>query len=512
MKHTGLWITPVASVLLFAACGNKEVDAGQVVTGQAAVPTATANDASATDPAAAGTTTAGEDATASSSVPPSDPDNPIPLPALQFKGAGTGKAESRYYAFDAGAGTIVVTATAKNSPSGATQALGFALYDRAANRLCFDSHGNTTDDKTVVLKCQIDKPQPLLLRLDLSPESLDHAIALAGPVTLPAAQAVAAASTVAGAGSTDIDEPTRLSGNRIKADGIGKPVSYYYAFNAGPGELTLTGDGSNTSAAMTEALRLGLYTLRSERLCELALGNTTLDKRAVTTCQVDKRQPVILRADLSAETVAFRARFDGPLRLRGIHAAAGDHHRAGFVGAVRHRQGRAQAGSARHVARSRRAREKVRRRRGAGIGPHRRRRLRRQQPGAVGTPRRRGQGLLRRHRGHRRRHAGHQGLRQHAAGGRQRQRRRTRAQPARGRGDHARKSEHAPRRRHSSLGVVAARITTSRQTVRTGLRRASFPRSLPWQLSSQSSSAAGFRGTFLRRLPTRPASRSSSLA
>ena len=89
-------------------------------------------------------------------------------------------------------------------------------------------------------------------------------------------------------------------------------MSYYYAFNAGPGELTLTGDGSNTSAPMTEALRLGLYTLRSERLCEIALGNTTLEKRAVTTCQIDKRQPVILRADLSAETVAFRARFDGP--------------------------------------------------------------------------------------------------------------------------------------------------------------------------------------------------------
>ena len=188
MKPSGLWITPVASVLLFAACGNKEVDAGQVVAAQAAVPTATANDASATDPAAAGIAAAGEDATASGSVPPSDPDNPIPLPALQFKGAGAGKAESRYYAFDAGAGTIVVTATAKNSPSGSTQALGFALYDRAANRLCFDSHGNTTDDKTVVLTCQIDKPQPLLLRLDLSPESLDHAIALTGPVTLPRAR------------------------------------------------------------------------------------------------------------------------------------------------------------------------------------------------------------------------------------------------------------------------------------------------------------------------------------
>lgn len=313
MKRTGLWITSLASVALLAACGPG--DGGQVAEAGTAVADAAADDAAAAGQTPAETAAPGESGQPNvvpSVVPPSDPDNPLPLPALQFKGSGTGKAESRYYAFDAGAGTVVVTATAKNSPSGATQALGFALYDRAANRLCYDLHGNTTDDKTVVLTCQVDKAQPLLLRLDLSPESLDHTIALVGPVTLPAPQAAAAVGAVAGAGSTDIDEPTRLSGNRVKADGIGKPVSYYYAFNAGPGELTLTGDGSNTSAATTEALQLGLYTLRSERLCELALGNTTRDKRVVTTCQIDKRQPVILRTDLSAETVAFRARFDGP--------------------------------------------------------------------------------------------------------------------------------------------------------------------------------------------------------
>lgn len=272
--------------------------------------------------APAATVAATPDATpASATTPPadapaapasSDPDNPVALPALQLKGRGDGKVETRYYDFDADAGTVTVSATAKNSPSGATQALGFGLYDSKSNRLCFDLHGNTTTDKTVVLNCQVDKPQRLLLRLDLAPESLDYSVVLSGPVRLIAPSAQAAATTVAGAGSTDIDEPTRLGSNRVKADGPGKAVTYFYVFNAGPGEVTLTGDGSNASAAVSEALRLGLYTLRSERLCELALGNTTLEKRAVTTCLVDKRQPVILRADLSAETVAFRARFDGP--------------------------------------------------------------------------------------------------------------------------------------------------------------------------------------------------------
>ena len=296
----------VASTLLLVACSKTTTDPAPVAT-----PAPVVAPESAPPPAAA---PAAADAVAAPPAEPvsSDPDNPVALPALELKGSGSGKTETRYYAFDAGAGQVVVTATAKNSSSGATQALGFAVYDLKANRLCFDSHGNTTDEKTVVLNCQIEKPQRLLLRLDLSPESLDHRIVLSGPVTLIAPREAAAAGTVAGAGSTDIDAPTRLASNRVKSVGTGKAVSYYYAFNAGPGELTLTGDGSNRSAAVTEALQLGLYTLRSERLCQLELGNTTLDKRIVTTCVLDKRQPVILRADLSPETVAFRARFDGP--------------------------------------------------------------------------------------------------------------------------------------------------------------------------------------------------------
>ena len=301
MTRTVYWTVPLATLLLLGGCGGRSP--GNAADAAKAPVATDAKPAKPTAPATSATAQA---------VPPSDPDNPLPLPALQFKGAGAGKAESRYYAFDAGAGRITVTATGRNAPSGSTQALGVALYDLAANRLCYDTLGNTTEPKTVVLTCPVEKAQPLLLRLDLSPESLDHAIALAGPVRLPAPKAAAAAGAVAGAGSTDIDAPTRLSTNRVAGDGTGHAVSYYSTFNAGPGELTLIGDGRNTSAATTEALHLALYTLRSERVCELGLGNTTQDKRVVTTCALDKRQPVILRADLSPETVAFRARFEGP--------------------------------------------------------------------------------------------------------------------------------------------------------------------------------------------------------
>jgi outer membrane protein OmpA-like peptidoglycan-associated protein len=241
-----------------------------------------------------------------------DLDSPTPLPSLQLKGIGLKKSVSYYYALNAGAGTIKIVATAKNAPSGATQALQFALYDLKANRLCFDSHGNTTADKTIALSCAVDKAQPLILRLDLGEETIDYTVVLEGPVELPPPQAAGPAKPVAGAGSSNIDEPTRLHGNRIKGEGVKKLISYYYAFNAGPGELTVTADASNESAAVTDALKVGLYTLRSERLCELSLGNTTIDKRDVFGCKFDKRQPVILRLDLGPETIDYRVKFEGP--------------------------------------------------------------------------------------------------------------------------------------------------------------------------------------------------------
>jgi outer membrane protein OmpA-like peptidoglycan-associated protein len=241
-----------------------------------------------------------------------DPDSPTALPSLQIKGVGIKKSVSYYYALNASVGTIKIVATAKNAPSGATQALQFALYDIRANRLCFDAHGNTNADKTITLNCTIETTQPLILRLDLGEETIDYTVALEGPVELPPPEVAGAAKPVAGAGSTDIDAPTRLGGNRIKGEGVKQAVSYYYAFNAGPGELTVFADAKNQSAAVTDALKVSLVTLRSETLCDQSLGNTTIDKRAVFGCKLDKRQPVILRLDLTAETVNYRVKFEGP--------------------------------------------------------------------------------------------------------------------------------------------------------------------------------------------------------
>jgi outer membrane protein OmpA-like peptidoglycan-associated protein len=313
------WLLGLCAAAALAGCG-KEGTTTVVVSPppQGAVPAAepASTPAPAAQPANAASSPAAAAAPTISAAPAlaasTDLDNPTPLPSRELKGSGVKQKLSYYYSFSAPAGPIKITTVSKNSPSGATQALGFALYDRKANRLCFDSSGNTNSDKTVVLNCQIEKAQPLILRLDLAEETIDYSVLLDGTIELPAPQAATATSNVAGPGSTDIDEPTRLKTNRVKGEGIKKAVAYYYAFNAGPGELTLTIDGKNTSAATTEALLGGIYTLRSERICQVELGNTTLEKRGVVACKIDKRQPVILRLDLSAETVDFRARFDGP--------------------------------------------------------------------------------------------------------------------------------------------------------------------------------------------------------
>ena len=308
MPNTPRRIAIATLALAVAACGQQEASTPEGASAPGTTATMPTTAASVTAPAPAASVAA---TVAAAEPVSSDPDNPVPLPALELKGRGTGARESRYWGFDAEPGTITISATAKNKPSGMANALGFGLYDAQANQICSESHGNATEDKTVEIKCNIEKAMPVLLRLDLDVESIDYAVKLDGPVKLPAPGAANKGAAFEGAASTDIDEPTLLKTNRVKADGPGKAVTYYYAFNAGPGEITLTGDGINRSAAMTNALALGLYTLRSERVCELSLGNTTLEKRMVTTCHFDTRQPVILRADLSAETINFRGRFEG---------------------------------------------------------------------------------------------------------------------------------------------------------------------------------------------------------
>ena len=114
-----------------------------------------------------------------------DIDNPTPLPAKEIKGTGIKKQVTYYYGFNAAAGAITVTATAKNVLSGFTHALTAVVQDSAGKKFCQAGIGNTTKDKTSTAACQVDKAQPLILRLDVGDETIDYTVALDGPVELP---------------------------------------------------------------------------------------------------------------------------------------------------------------------------------------------------------------------------------------------------------------------------------------------------------------------------------------
>lgn len=241
-----------------------------------------------------------------------DIDAPTPLTTKSIAGLGIKKRVSYFYGLAADAGTVTVTGTGKNAPSGMANALGVSVLTLGADRLCLISLGNINSDKTDNAACRVDKPQSLVLRIDLDEETIDFKVELDGPIRLaaPGAAAAAAAST-AGPGSTDVDAPTRLTGPAVRGAGTQQDTSYYYALNAGPGEVRLIADGKNQSAAVAEALQLRLLNLRSEELCMVALGNVTRDERKIATCKFDARQPVILRVDLGPHTIDWRARVDG---------------------------------------------------------------------------------------------------------------------------------------------------------------------------------------------------------
>ena len=251
---------------------------------------------------------------ASAPEPSRDRDTPTPLTGPEISGRGIGKEVSYYWSLRAPAGTLKLTATGKNERSGFTNAARVTLYDERAESLCQISLGNTTEDKTKTADCPLSKPNRLVLRVDLAEESIDYTVRIDGAIEGPAAAAsgsVSAQSGVTGPGSTDVDEPTRLKTARIRGEGPKRAASYYYAFNAGPGELVLTIDGSNEASGFTEALRAGVYTLRAEKICQTNVGNSSLGARKVVNCTLDKRQPVILRLDVSPETLEFRVRLDG---------------------------------------------------------------------------------------------------------------------------------------------------------------------------------------------------------
>lgn len=247
--------------------------------------------------------------------PSTDIEKPAPLPAKDMRGVGINARVSYDYALDADAGKVGLTVTGNNKPSTFTSAAAAVLVTAKGERLCEFNLGNVTKRTTKHEDCNIATPQPLVVRIDLDPESLDYRVKLDGPLKLPrrgVAQDSAAASPLVNAAtpSTDIDAPTPLPGTTVKGEGTNRATTYYYVLTAGPGSVTLTGDGKNKSAVFTSALQLTLQDAQAKPLCTLSLGNVTRDARKVVTCNVPTQQRLILRVDLSPETICWRAKVE----------------------------------------------------------------------------------------------------------------------------------------------------------------------------------------------------------
>ena len=113
--------------------------------------------------------------------------------------------------------------------------------------------------------------------------------------------------------STNIDKPTLLNSNEIRGSGVGEQISYYYTFNAGPGEVKVTVDGKNKGGKSTSAINVEISDLDAKRLLYVNMGYTTLDKRKVGRFQLGRRQQVIMRILLDEPTLDYMVRLEGTI-------------------------------------------------------------------------------------------------------------------------------------------------------------------------------------------------------
>ena len=94
--------------------------------------------------------------------------------------------------------------------------------------------------------------------------------------------------------------------------GVGEDISYYYAFNAGPGTVTVIVDGKNKRVSYgANAIGIELSNLDAERLLSIRLGNTSKDDRKVGHVQFGRQQRIIMRVLLDKRTIDYKVRLEG---------------------------------------------------------------------------------------------------------------------------------------------------------------------------------------------------------
>jgi hypothetical protein len=122
--------------------------------------------------------------------------------------------------------------------------------------------------------------------------------------------------------STNIDEPTLLTSNEIRGNGVGEDISYYCTFSAGPGTVTVTLHGKNKPGLLairpgdfSDAVAVEVSDFDANPLVYIATGNTNIDKQKIAHFQLGHRQQVKMRISLSKHTLDYMVRVGGPIDL-----------------------------------------------------------------------------------------------------------------------------------------------------------------------------------------------------
>ena len=113
--------------------------------------------------------------------------------------------------------------------------------------------------------------------------------------------------------SIDRDNPSPLTSNELRGQGIGKNVEYFHTFLAGPGEIVLTSDvRAKSGSTFFETL---LFNMDAQELGVIRYGPTMRSERKITRIQIAQQQPVLLQIALDSSAGDYMVRVSGAVQL-----------------------------------------------------------------------------------------------------------------------------------------------------------------------------------------------------
>jgi hypothetical protein len=116
--------------------------------------------------------------------------------------------------------------------------------------------------------------------------------------------------------STDRDNPTPFTSNVVTGDGVDDKTEYFYSFNAGPGEVTITLDVKAEKDRAVSSVDIALFDAKSKKLMSTyANPDHGSSKRVVETVKVRGTQTLLLEVAVSQGVDTFKIKLDGAVKF-----------------------------------------------------------------------------------------------------------------------------------------------------------------------------------------------------